>query len=119
MASIKDKLKEKHSGLSPLMADREKMETEEVLTYDSLTLDNVHLVRNGDNEIFCIVTFKEAPTKFYFGGKVLTEIVLDIYRLIGETDITEVVAIGDENIGLKVERRNSKNRKTYFNWHII
>lgn len=119
MANLNEFLKEKHSGLSPLMGEREKMETDEALTYDGLTLDKIHLVTNGDGTVFAVVVFKEAPNKFYFGGTVLTEIVQDIYKYYG-SDFDEVIEVGDDNIKLEVSRRRSKKKNTfYYNWNIV
>lgn len=123
MANLKELLKEKHMGLSPLMADREKMESEEASSYDSLTMSKVHLVSLSDKDdkvsLFAVVTFKEAPDKFYFGGLVLTEIVEDIYKMLGENP-TEVLDVEDEGIVLTVTRRRSnKSRREYYDWKIV
>lgn len=116
--NLKEMLKEKHSGLSPLMKEREKLDTEAALTYDCLTLSKVHLVSDSDGGMYAVVVFKECPDKFYFGGVVLTEIVIDLYKFIGQ-DFSEVLDVEDENIELIVTERKSKTRKTkYFDWSI-
>lgn len=119
MANLKELLKEKHSGLSPLMKEREKMESDEATTYEQLTLSEVHLVSTSDGEVFAVVTFKEAPNKFYFGGVVLTDIVSDIYKMLG-ADPSEVLNVDDDDITLKVTVAKSKQKKTkYYNWSIV
>lgn len=119
MATLKDKLKEKHSGLSPLMTNREKAESDEIMSFEALTLSAVHVVSNGDGSLFAVVVFKEIPNKFYFAGMVLTGIVLDIYKLLG-AEISEVLNVEDEEITLSAASRKSpKSRQTYIDWHII
>lgn len=118
MANLKEMLKEKHSGLSPLMKEREKLESAEAVSYEHLTLSQVHLVSDGDGKLFSVVTFKECPEKFYFGGVVLTNIVIDIYKMVG-TEMSEVLDIEDENIMFTVTERKSKNKMKYYDWQIV
>lgn len=119
MANLRELLKEKHSGLSPLMKDREKMESDEATSYERLTLSEVHLVSTSDGEVFAVVTFKEAPNKFYFGGVVLTGIVADIYKMLN-ADPAEPLNVEEDEIALSVSTAKSKQKKTkYYNWSIL
>ena len=96
---------------SPIMKDREKLETIDVLESMTLTLDAVDIMTKDGNE-FAVVTFKEFPDGFYFGGKVLTDLVKMIYE---ESGIEEgkPLTVADDNIELIAERKKSKNGRMY------
>lgn len=96
---------------SPIMKDREKLETIDVLESMTLTLDAVDIMTKDGNE-FAVVTFKEFPDGFYFGGKVLTDLVKMIYE---ESGIEEgkPLTVAEDNIELIAERKKSKNGRMY------
>lgn len=117
MMNLRDKLKEKHDGLSPLMANRTKLSTEDVRAADKLTLSQVHTVTSSDGNLFAVVVFEELDG-FYFGGAVLTDIVIDIYKIMG-ADPAQVLDVSAECVRLCPELARSKNNRMYINWTII
>lgn len=110
--TLAEKLKARQETAgSPIMKDREKLETIDVLESMTLTLDAVDIMTKDGNE-FAVVTFKEFPDGFYFGGKVLTDLVKMIYE---ESGIEEgkPLTVADDNIELIAERKKSKNGRMY------
>lgn len=118
MASLRDQLKARHGGLSPLITGREKISTAEVTGADRLTLGHIHLIVSNDGAPFAVVVFKEFPNNFYFSGAILTDIISDIYALLN-TEVGEVLDVGDEKIVLRASTEISKNRRPYTNWTFI
>ena len=55
----------------PIMKDREKGETEELIG-TIVTIDDYDFM-NSENGPYAVFTVKEEDSKFYFGGQVLTE----------------------------------------------
>ena len=117
MTNLRDKLKEKHDGLSPLMANRAKLSTDDVIAADNLTLSQVHTVTSSDGNLFAVVVFAELDG-FYFGGAVLTDIVVDIYKIMG-ADPAQVLDVTAENVKVSATMARSKNNRTYINWTIV
>lgn len=115
--SLREILKEQTSGISPLVANRQKVDTDTVRTMEQLTLSSVDLATTDDGE-FAIVVFAEIPEGFYFGGKVLTEIVKNIYKYYGAEE-NEPLDISAEGIAVACETRISKNKRAYTLWRII
>ena len=110
--TLAEKLKARQETAgSPIMKDREKLETIDVLESMTLTLDAIDLMTKDGNE-FAVVTFKEFPDGFYFGGRVLTDLVKMIYE---ESGIEEgkPLTVADDNIELIAERKKSKNGRMY------
>lgn len=110
--TLAEKLKARQETAgSPIMKDREKLETIDVLESMTLTLDAVDIMTKDGNE-FAVVTFKEFPDGFHFGGKVLTDLVKMIYE---ENGIEEgkPLTVADDNIELIAERKKSKNGRMY------
>lgn len=99
------------SAGSPIMKDREKLETIDVLESMTLTLDAVDIMTKDGNE-FAVVTFKEFPDGFYFGGKVLTDLVKMIYEESG-IETGKPLTVAEDNIELIAERKKSKNGRMY------
>jgi hypothetical protein len=116
--SLKDKLKERHGGLSPLTIGRDKISTSDVTGAERLTLSLVHLIVSDDGAPFAVIVFSEFPNSFYFSGAVLTGIISDIYALLG-AEVGEVLDITSENIVLSAETLISKNRRPYTNWKFV
>jgi len=110
--ALAEKLKARQETAgSPIMKDREKLETIDVLESMTLTLDAIDLMTKDGNE-FAVVTFKEFPDGFYFGGKVLTDLVKMIYE---ESGIEEgkPLTVAEDNIELIAERKKSKSGRMY------
>lgn len=61
---------------SPLMVDREKIDTDDIIKYypDGITLedyDTFSMEKDGATEEITVYTFKEEPKKFAFAGAML------------------------------------------------
>ena len=110
--TLAEKLKARQETAgSPIMKDREKLETIDVLESMTLTLDAVDIMTKDGNE-FAVVTFKEFPDGFYFGGKVLTDLVKMIYEESG-IETGKPLTVAEDNIELIAERKKSKNGRMY------
>ena len=115
--TLAEKLKARQETAgSPIMKDREKLETIDVLESMTLTLDAVDLMTKDGNE-FAVVTFKEFPDGFYFGGKVLTDLVKMIYEESG-IETGKPLTVKDDNIELIAERKKSKQGRNYTSFSI-
>lgn len=68
--SLKERALEMQAQL-PLMKDREKGETDELIG-TIVTINDFDFL-TGDNGPYVVFTVKEEDSKFYFGGQVLTE----------------------------------------------
>lgn len=108
--SEKLKARQENAG-SPIMKNREKLETIDVLESMTLTLDAVDMMTKDGNE-FAVVTFKEFPDGFYFGGKVLTDLVKMIYEEC-EAESGKPIELADANIELVAERKKAKSGRMY------
>lgn len=115
--SLKDILREQTSGISPLVVNRKKLETDDIVNMEQLTLSSVDLVTMEDEE-YAVVVFAEIPDGFYFGGTVLTDIVKTIYKFYGE-DGKMSLDVSDDDITLECEVCKSKNKRKYISWKII
>lgn len=75
MKNFRD-LARKATTLSELMANREKIQTGEVIKNfpDGITLNAVDLIHTSDTT-YPVFTFLEDPSRFYCGGIVLSKIV--------------------------------------------
>jgi hypothetical protein len=118
--TLKDLLKEKTSGISPLTEGREKMTTDEILDCEKLTLSEVHLITSSDGEMFAVVVFEELPNGFYFSGSILTDIISTIYKYY-DIAVGEPVKMSDigEHIAVKAHVTISKNKRKYTAWTIV
>lgn len=115
--TLAERIKEQtQNAMSVLMQNREKLDTEELLKYDELTLDSVELVANNDGTFYSVVTFEELPDRFYFGGKVLTDIVTAIYN-VTESETGAPVKVA-EPVKVSCTWERSKNKRTYAKWVI-
>ena len=81
MANIFATLAKKATTLSPIMENREKIATKDVIAkypdgitvteFDMLTTTNA----NGETSTYPVIAFSEDNTKFIYGGKALMDIV--------------------------------------------
>jgi len=116
--TLAEKLKElKGNGVSPLTKDRNKLETLDIID-DTLTIEACDLVTKNDNsgDTFCVVLFKERPDGFYFGGTVLTDLVVTLYQLC-EANTREPLYL-PEPVKVTANRVKSKNGRTYVNFDV-
>ena len=110
--TLAEKLRERQQTAgSPIMKDRDKLDTIELIEALTLTLDKADFMTK-DGEEFAVVTFKEFPTGFYFGGKVLTDLISMIYEEL-KADREKPVDLAEYEIGLIAERKKSKAGRMY------
>ena len=127
--TLAEKLKQRQVGGSPIMEGRTQIETIELFEVNGLTLDAVDiLISKTSGQPFAVVTFKEFPTGFYFGGQVLTDIVFAIYEELGysihdpetgEIKVGKPLVVSDEKITLEAERKKSANGRNYTSFTIL
>lgn len=103
--------------VSPIIGDRTKLATEEIIGLE-LTVNAVDLTEK-DGETFAIVTFDEFPEGFYFGGKVLTDIVCSVYEILGRNLTDTITLADDEKFKVKATRQKSKNGRFYTAFEIL
>ena len=67
------KIAEKELSLSPLMAGREQLTTEDLVgqTATVIAFDFATVVDKGQEKTFPVLLFKEYPDKYYNGGTIL------------------------------------------------
>lgn len=108
MKSLKDRARE-FSVQLPLMEGREKGETSELIGQIS-TINDFGFLPNEAGEPYAVFTVKERPSKFYFGGSVLTARLTDL-EAEGYHD-----AIVEEGLPvLLTDAKSKKTNRTYVN----
>lgn len=63
--------------LSPIMDGRKRLSMDDVISSypNGVTVDGFDIIHDSKNGDYSVVTFAEDSNKFFFGGKVLTNIV--------------------------------------------
>ena len=106
--SLKDRAKEFDAQL-PLMEGKDKGDTKELLGQVS-TINDYGFLPNDAGEAYAVFTVKERPSKFYFGGSVLTARLTDLeaegYH---DTIVEEGLPV------LMSEQKSKKSNRTYVN----
>ncbi len=105
--SLRDRARE-FSVQLPLMENREKGETSELLGTVN-TINDYGFLPNEDGEAYAVFTVKERTSKFYFGGTVLTD---RLTRLEAEGYHEDIVA---EGLPILMTEKKSKNKRSYTN----
>lgn len=101
----------KRTSISPLLANREKVETEYLIdTYpDGFTVVGFDLISTG-SDTFPVIVFAEDDTKFYFGGKVLSEICEDWAALYdGDIETASDDLRKDGGVKMRLRKTSTKN----------
>lgn len=106
--SLKDRAKEMRAQL-PLMKGKEKGETSELLAQIT-TITDYGFLPNESGEPYAVITVKEYPAKFYFGGAVLTARLSD---LDAEGYHDDIIAEGLPVLFTEVKSKKSK--RNYIN----
>lgn len=94
------------SNLSPLMTDREKLATTDIIG-EELTITECDIVDYNDNH-YCILLFSEYEGYFYAGGLVLTKMIDGIIKSY-DGDI-EQVNNELKRAGLKIKLDSTKTK---------
>lgn len=103
-------LKERASQLTAqleLMEGRTKGETDQLLNINVTVTDFGFL--SGDNGDYVVFTIKEDPSKFFFGGGVLTSHIQELDKE-GYKQ-----AIQSEGLPIRLEKKKSKANRLYTN----
>lgn len=106
----------KELTLSPLMADREKVETEDIIG-KTLTIIGIDMVttrnrRDNEDKTYPVCVFEELPDKFYFGGFLLKKLA-QIWANEFDGDFEELSAYLAETGGVKIRfKGKAKNGNT-------
>lgn len=106
--SLKDRARE-FSVQLPFMDGREKGETKELIGTIN-TICDFGFLPNENGEVYVAFIVKERPSKFYFGGSVLTDRMM---KLDEEGYHDDVVAEGLPV--LMTEKKAKKSNRTYTN----
>jgi hypothetical protein len=96
--------------LSPLMKDRDKLETKDVIGQE-LSLTDFDIVDVGKGA-YGVCVFAEYPNKFLFAGTVLTDLLIKMYEKYGEDGKEELRTCGGMKLRLTTETAKEKNEKT-------
>lgn len=108
MKSLKDRAKEFGARL-PFMDGKEKGKTEELLGQVS-TINEYGFLPNESGEMYVAFTVAERPNKFYFGGGVLTDRMIQLDQEgYGEAIRAEGLPV------LMTEAKSRKTNRTYTN----
>ena len=105
MKSLRERVKEFEVRL-PFMEGREKGDTNELLGQDS-TITEYGFLPNEAGELYAVFTVKERPSKFYFGGTVITD---RLFKLDQEGYREAIVA---EGLPVRMNNKKSKNNRTF------
>ena len=108
MKSLRDRAKEFDVQL-PFMEGREKGETRELLGQIS-TICEYGFLPNDAGEAYACFVVKERPTKFYFGGSVLTARLTDL-----EAEGYHEAIVAEGLPILMEEAKAKKSNRTYTN----
>ena len=112
---FKKSAKENTTASSPVLGEKTKVTTEEVLAnYNGeITIIGCDILKKDDSR-FAGVLFAENENEVYFGGTVLTEVVngwLEAFDLDAVKCSEELKESG--GVKIKLTPQNSKNNRTY------
>ena len=118
---FKKSAKENTTSLSPVIGEKTKVSTEEVLAkYNGeITIIGCDILKKDDSR-FAGVLFAENENEVYFGGTVLTEIVngwLEAFNLDAVKCSEELKASG--GVKIKLSTQKSKNGRNYVKVEVL
>jgi hypothetical protein len=107
--SLKDKaLAMNGNGGIPFMEGREK--AKELPTQSSVTIDNYGFI-DGEEGEYVVLSLKEFPKSFFFGGSVVTEKMLELDKSLTSEEKEEIKTVGLPVQFLK--RKNKAGKREY------
>jgi hypothetical protein len=89
--------------LSPLMTNRDKLETKDVIG-EELTLTEYDIVNSGKNT-YGVCVFAEYPDKFLFAGTVLTDLLCSLQQEFGDEGRAD---LKENGLKLKLSTQTAK-----------
>lgn len=94
-----------------IMNNREKINVADL--YDQeITFEDFEIREDESGKEYAVVTVKEFPDKFFFAGKVLTDIVKELLETFGDAVHT---MMNDEDIKFKLTQKKTKKGQIYTN----
>lgn len=95
-------------ALSPIMEGKEKIQTSDVINQEITISDFDLLTDHQDGTQYVVITMREYPNNFLFGGQVLTELCQDLYEKFGDDVHT---MLQQEGLKIRLTSKQSKNSK--------
>ena len=96
--------------LSPLMTNREKIDTETIIKYhpDKISINAIDTIEVDEETVF-VYTFEEEPTKFAYAGTVLKGCFNSMVENYSMVEINE--ALKEEPFTVKLSTSKTKDNK--------
>ena len=107
MKSLKDRARE-FSVRLPFMDGKDKGDSKELVGTVN-TINEYGFIPNENGEMYAVFTVKEHPSKFYFGGSVLTDRLEQL-----EAEGYHEAIVG-EGLPVLMTEKKSKNNRGYIN----
>lgn len=114
--TLAEKLRERTQAGSPIMQGRTKLSTSDIIE-NKLTLEAADIITNADG-VYAVVTFREFPENFYFGGKVLTDMIIELYDLLNAERGKPLEIPIDDPITITPTTSRSKSGRLYTSFTI-
>lgn len=126
MANMFAELAKRATVLSPIMTDREKVSTEDIIKNypDGITVIEFDLVttpdKDGNNQTYPVIGFKEDETKFLYGGKALMDIVaVWLSHFEGDIESTSAALKAAGGIKIQLEPARTKTGRNFTRVNVI
>lgn len=103
--ALKDKAKKLNGEVLPLMEGRDKLD--EIPMNSPVTVDDFGFLTGEKGNEYVVLTFKEYPKHFFFGGSVVTDKFAKLMPEMDEADFAEIRANG---IPVAFSKRKSKDK---------
>ena len=120
--SFKDKAKKVTSG-SFITEGRDKIDMEDVIRLygkKGVTITGCDMLTDGKGKSFGAFTFKEDPTKFFFGGQILNEIAGDwVADYEGDYRAMSEALTNEGGVKVLLGTKKSKNGNTYTTIEVV
>lgn len=126
MANMFAELAKRATVLSPVMTDREKVSTEDIIKNypNGITITEFDIVttpdKDGNNMTYPVLAFKEDETKFLYGGKALMDIVaVWLSHFEGDIESTSSALKAAGGVKIQLEPARTKNGRNFTRVNII
>lgn len=126
MANMFAELAKRATVLSPVMTDREKVSTEDIIKKypNGITITEFDIVttpdKDGNNMTYPVLAFKEDETKFLYGGKALMDIVaVWLSHFEGDIESTSSALKAAGGVKIQLEPARTKSGRNFTRVNII
>lgn len=99
------KLKE----FSPLIKDREKLETAKIVGQTLTIADFDIATKRGEDKSFAVVVFKEYPDNFIFAASVLTDLLADLAAQLEAENLDLHKTLEEDPLRIQLVTRTSRS----------